>query len=274
MLCKNCGTENGEGNTFCVKCGGALITAQPVENIIRQNVANQNAVNQNAIPPVKKGFDFGKSMRIFGKGFMKPLETIEENKKEYRSPAASFTLAGIVTVISMVLYFFSRILQMIFIKGMKPSMKYLEGFPYMKTLGVGLLLAAGFILVVASVYYIASLIAKKESNYGELVFVGTIATLPLILAISVVAPILSYIWLPLKTATILIAFVYSLLIVTIPVSKTLTFAKEDHKVYFHLICLSIICVTCYFVYVNLINATILNVKQITDGITNIFDQLF
>lgn len=262
MLCRSCGTENGEGNTFCVKCGTALAAEQKTEKVVNQTTTVQN----------KKGFDFGKMFKILGKGLVKPIETIEENKAEYRIPAKGFTLAGIVTAVSMILYFVSRILQTIFMKNMKPSFEYLEGFHYFKTLGVGILLSAGFILVVASVYYLASLVAKKESHYGELIFVGTIAVLPLVLVISVVAPILSYIWLPLKTAITLIGLVYSLLIVVVPVSKVVTFAKEDQKIYFHLICLSIICVTSYFVYENLINVTI--IKQITDTMTNIFDSLF
>lgn len=220
----------------------------------------------------KKEFDFVEMFKVLGKGFMKPMETIEEDKKEYRVPAKAFTLGGIVTAVTMILYFFSRILQTIFMKNAKPSLDYLEGFKCFKTLGVGFLIAAGFILVVASVYYLASLVVKKDSHYGELVFVGTIAVLPLVLAITIVAPILSYIWEPLKTAVMLIAFIYSLLIVVVPVSKTATLAKEDHKIYFHLVCLSIICVVCYFVYVNLIDVTIL--KQIANSMTDIFHGLF
>lgn len=44
MICKNCNTNNAEGAKFCVGCGAALETAQPVNNA--QNY--QGAPNYNA----------------------------------------------------------------------------------------------------------------------------------------------------------------------------------------------------------------------------------
>lgn len=266
MLCTNCGTENGEENTICVKCGAMLGKEQLATATGTANISS-------------KKIDIAKMIKTVLNGFIKPAKTFKEEKEEYNTPAKAFTFAGILSAASILIYFFSNIIQGMYRKDIlgKATFSFdnLKGFPFMKVLGIGLLISAGFILLMASIYYIAGLVAKKQSNYSEFIFASSLAVIPIVLSLSILAPMLGAIYAPLEMGINILALLYSILILTTAVNSVITFDSADAKIYFHLICLGIICVVIYFVYANLVVAAVTDtIKDVANDLNNVFNGLF
>jgi len=83
----------------------------------------------------------------------------------------------------------------------------------------------------------------------------------------VVSPILGKIWAPLSIVALVIGIVYSVLIFFNLINNEVDLENTDLKIYFHLICLSILGIAGYYLFVNMLTSSITGEL---DNILNMF----
>ena len=89
----------------------------------------------------------------------------------------------------------------------------LKDIEYIKVIGQNLLLFLGIIVAIAFVYYIGSLIIKKQPNFGRMLGIAAMGIVPLYISALILAPILNLIWTPLGMVVTVMGGVYSLLMI-------------------------------------------------------------
>lgn len=126
----------------------------------------------------------------------------------------------------------------------------LKNIKYIKEIGMNLLLYLGIILAITCVYYIASLIVKKQVNFSRLLGISTICVVPIILCTMIISPLLTMIYAPLGIGITIIGGVYSFIILYETINNEILL-DGNIKYYFNLVCLSILIIAGYYLYMKL-----------------------
>ena len=278
MICENCGTENSSEYSFCMKCGHELKPNQnkEVENLEiieennkpnqvietptqeNQNINNQNNQNQpnnlkqnNNISYVKYVIDFIKQ----------PFKTFKENESNLIDKKTSLIFSGIVAVVMMVITLLKAMIMSVFSKTYDFSslstktvidFSRLENLDYVSLIFKNLIIYVAIIAIIALVYYIVSLVMKKNTDYFKMLVLTSTSIIPFIISGMLLAPILGIIWSLLGVVATIIGAVYSLLIFINLIDDEFKLESIDKKIYFHLICLSIIGSITYYLYFKII----------------------
>ena len=143
----------------------------------------------------------------------------------------------------------------------------LKNLDWVGLLVKNLLIFAGVIVAIALIYYIVSLMFKKSTNFIKMLSVSATSLIPYIGLGMIVSPILGKIWTPLSIIATVTGAVYSLLIFINLMNEDLVFDNVDLKIYFHLICLSILGSAGYYLYMKLMFSSVS--KDLND-LLNIF----
>ena len=105
---------------------------------------------------------------------------------------------------------------------------------------------------IAGVYYVASLIAKKSTNFMRLLTITAVSFVPTCVASYILVPIFSWIHFNFGMIFSIIGMVYSLIIFFTAIKDEITFDSADKNVYFHLICVSVLLIIVYFIGYNML----------------------
>lgn len=135
---------------------------------------------------------------------------------------------------------------------------------FVKAIGLNFIIFLGLIAAVAFVYYIGSLILKKQADFPKLLGIAVTTTLPVIICYTLISPILGMIWGLLGLLATVIGLVYTLILTYELMSEELGL-KENSKFYLNLICLTIISAIIYYVIIYLLIASVAN------GLNGIFN---
>ena len=135
---------------------------------------------------------------------------------------------------------------------------------FVKAIGLNFIIFLGLIAAVAFVYYIGSLILKKQADFPKLLGIAVTTTLPVIICYTLISPILGMIWGLLGLLATVIGLVYTLILTYELMSEELSL-KENSKFYLNLICLKIISAIIYYVIIYLLIASVAN------GLNGIFN---
>lgn len=253
MICPNCGKKNTEGSIFCVKCGINL-KETTTQNEIKTTEPNQKkeqlntqSTNQQRIEEVKKTavhyFKYAKDV------LLNPYKTFKEKETELTETKKALIFSGILAVVMMLITLLTAMITSIFVKELSAKtlklhtvVKFsnLGDLNYLVLIGRNLLIYAGIIVAIAGVYYIVSLIFKKESKFTKLLSISATSIIPFIALGMIVSPILSLIWTPLSIIAKVGGLVYSILIFMSLIKEELSFETKDLEIKFHLICLTIL----------------------------------
>lgn len=298
MTCPNCGTKNIDGSVFCINCGTNLeyikqsnlnvdnetmqdekqinyqqerLMKQPVydqtQNSFQQNVTNQNDNVSN------ESLNY---LTYIVTILLKPFKSFKKEEKKLCNTKTSLIFSSIVAFLMMLVTLLKSMISVIFTKTIDYStFKYktsidfsrLKDLDWLSLIGKNLLIFAGVIVAIALVYYIVSLIFKKSTNFIKLLSISATSLIPYIALGMIVSPLIGKIWTPLSIFAMIIGAVYSLLIFVNLINDNLTFDSIDLKIYFHLICLSILGSAGYYLYMNFM------VSNISNNIKDILDML-
>ena len=121
---------------------------------------------------------------------------------------------------------------------------------WLETIGKNFLIYAGIILIIAVLFYIVSLIFKKNLNFIKILSISASAVIPAVLGVMVLSPILGAIWEPLSIIFSILGLVYSVIVLYELINSNLDL-DSDMKIYFNLLCFGILLVAGYFAYINL-----------------------
>lgn len=269
MICPNCGGENTEGSIFCVKCGinlketttqDEIKTTEPNQ---KKEQLNNQSTNQQKFEEVKKTavhyFKYAKDV------LLNPYKTFKEKETELTETKNALIFSGILAVVMMLITLLTAMITSIFVKELSAKtfelhtvVKFsnLGDLNYLVLIGRNLLIYAGIIAAIAGVYYIISLIFKKESKFTKLLSISATSIIPFIALGMILSPILSLIWTPLSIIAKVGGLVYSILVFMSLIKEELSFETKDLEIKFHLICLTILGTIGYYLYIKLFMAVV------------------
>lgn len=275
MICPNCGMDNIQGSSFCVKCGNKLNTenvnnnfqqqVQEVNNVQANNQVGdpfvQNTMQQNNyVNNVNVVTNTNKAMNFFMYILMiliKPFKTFKEEEEKLTDTKNSLILSGIVVGLMLVINLIKSMITTVFTKKMDYTtfklktvidFSNLKNLDWLDLLGKHLLIYAGIILAIAVVYYLASLVFKKNGNFIKLLSISATSLIPFTLVGMFASFVLGKIWSPLYMVCVIVSLIYSVLILVSLINKQFEFENDDTKIYFHLICLGVLAVAGYYLY--------------------------
>lgn len=192
---------------------------------------------------------------------LKPVKCFKEEENKFNNAKTSIVFSSIVAVGIMLINLIKTMISTVFTKSfdyktfkMKTSVDFsnLKNLDYLDLIGKQLLIYAGIILAIALVYYLASLVVKKQVSFTKMLAISATSVIPFTILSMIVSPLLGKIWAPLSVVALVIGIVYSLLIFITLINKDITFENGDSRIYFNLICLSILGSVGYYVYMKLL----------------------
>lgn len=249
--------------------GNGVPIQQPINQVAEQPVLNQLSQQE---PTPNNNLQEKKSTKINYFKYMiailtKPFETFKQHEEDLTDTKVALSLGGIVTGVMMIVNLLISMVSVIFTKTMdyttfkyKTSIDFsqLSNLNYVDLIFKNLLIYIGVILVITVVYYIASLVFKKSLNFIKTLSITTSSLIPFIVLGMIISPILGKIWAPLSIVIKIIGLVYAVIIFITLINDNINFEKKDMNIYFHALCLGIIAVAGYYLYVNILTSGITN----------------
>lgn len=300
MKCPKCQFENIENSTFCVKCGTNLKEIQNI-NIEMQNSTNNlngninNNVNYENTPT--SSTDYLESQKIQNiqepvmnnqsrsisseslnyimfivAVLMKPFKCFKEEEAKLSNAKTSVVFTIIISVIMTLVTLVKKVIATVITKTMDTSsfklkttvdFSQLKELDWMGLLFKNLLIYIAIVVVIALVYYIISLMFKKNSDFIKMLSISATSLIPFIIIGMIASPILGIVWAPLSTIIMCIGVVYSLLIFIALMDEEISFNDANIRIYFHLICLSILGSAGYYCYMKFMTSAVpSNIKNV------------
>lgn len=306
MICSRCGMQNMTETKFCVKCGTSLIT-QPVhsgqenQNISYQNQSMQsNNFNQTTNQSVGQTVNTNSSVYYqeqpasntyvkhastnekitIGDCFssclsvlLKPYTTWKEKLNDFSEFKNSAILSLVVTIIATFVSVIKTMISSVRITSYwsnKVTWEWenLKSINYIKIVGSNFLIYLGIILAIAGVYYIGSLIIKKQANFSRFLGISALSFVPTIICSFVLSPLLSLVWAEISIPVMMIGGVYTILLLYEGINSEIEL-EGNAKYYFNLICLSILVVVAYYLFMKVFMSSI---TSSVGNLLNLFKQ--
>ena len=298
MNCPKCGNQILPNSKFCVKCGQSLImqssdekqgqqpfhetpvqninnvsnqtenTFQPTPNYSQNNIANVNTNTPESYVSLMSYFF------IILAVILKPFTAFKEELNKFKNIKHSAVLTIIVSGVATFVNLLTTIINAVVLKsydlstgGYKTTLAFdnLKEINYLQVIGKNFLIYIGIILSIAAVYYMASLIMKKQTNFSRLLGISALAISPMLITSLVLSPLLSLIWDELAMPITLIGAIYSIVILYESINNEIGL-NGNTKYYFNSICLSILGIAAYYLYMELylgsINSELNNIMSL------------
>ncbi len=228
MVCKKCKKENDEQAKFCANCGSPL----------KEN----------------DKFNLLDYLKTMAESIIKPSKFFKDKTIDLKK---SFIYALILSVIATIITIIEAMYDAVVVKSVSwfnevKTEIHLNNLLDEKFIVLGIkafVIFLGIILLLALIYYLASLVIKKEIPYPKMIAYATCSIAPIYLAILVLKPILGIISPILGTFIVIVALIYTVIILIENINVGL---KEDKKIYFHLACLSIFTIIMYYGYFHIL----------------------
>ena len=189
MKCPNCGKDVKEGAKFCVGCGTSLvgnetkkvekINSEKADEVKEKVVTKVNEVKEAAKKAADS--DFMKvvlsSLMFLLNILLKPVKVLKEKIDFYSKPQNGFILAGVVALATMIIRVVVSFLMALIQKQCTSSLfgsgtcltvgEKLKAIDWMGITLKHLLIILIVMFAIAGIYYVASLIAKKNNKLYE-----------------------------------------------------------------------------------------------------------
>ena len=194
---------------------------------------------------------------------LKPINALKSKIKDYSDFKSTGVLVLFVALAKMIINLLGTMITTVFVKQtnffsgetkLVVSFENLKDLKYFDLIVKNLFWSIVVIAAVAGVYYIVSMIMKKETNYFKLAAITAVAFVP-VYAAGFVSIIVAYIYAPLSAFIIFAACIYSFLIFIHAIDNEVEFKDADFKVFFHTICLTVIFIVTYYVLSNSVGST-------------------
>lgn len=265
MICPKCQTDNSDNSKFCVKCGNDLKANNEVNNEVKEEIKTEEKTEVKVETSNVKILEYFYIMLAV---ILKPFTAFQEELKKFESFKNSAIVSGIIAVIATIITLIKTIFNAIKVKNYWTGetswvWSNLKEVNYFKVIGTNLLIYLGIIIAIAGLYYIASLIVKKQPNFSKMVGISAISIVPTIVASLIISPIVSLIYSPLGMCVTLIGSIYSILIMYEVMNNEIGL-EGNVKIYFNLICISILGIAAYYLLMNVL------LNSVSSSIGNIF----
>ena len=278
MNCSICGSSNNGGSKFCIKCGAEL----SFNEMTNPNNNNNNMINNGVGVNIQNNWQGGGQQVSNNQSFnkeqvnflqyvigvlLKPYESFKKEETKLCDVQNSLILSGIVAGAMMLITLIIAMISVTFVKSLDYStfdyktsfeISNLKELDYLSLIGKNFLIFATIIAVIAGVYYLASLVVKKETNFIKNLSITSTSIMPFVILAMVASPILGKIWAPLSVVTAIAGIVYSITIFANLIKDEIKFDRQDYNIYFHLVCVTILGCSGYYALIKLITGSISN----------------
>ena len=273
MKCLKCGVENENGAKFCVNCGSPLedgtindsnielnLTNNQMNNVQQNvnnmsNINNSNMLNNNNYNNIIKNIAAFPFVQYCINILLKPYETFKKNEENLDNTKNSIILTIIVTLLATIATLISTIITSVRVPSYNISKGYtykwdfgqLKNIHFLNIVFKNVITYAIIIGAIALLFYLGSIVIKKNANFFKLLGISAGSMIPYILGSILLSSFFSIIWTPLGTAIATIGTIYTLIILYELINLELNLPIEQ-KIYFNLICFSILLVGGNFIY--------------------------
>ena len=293
MNCSNCGFLNNPNAKFCVKCGQSLENVNGgngsqdvlVNNAVQTLEMQNNSMNSNvssSISNVTASGTLNQTVHVNQKislinyfyvilaVIIKPFTTFKEELNKFSHLKNSAIIALIVSIIATLVRLLTVMFNVVRVKDYnifdkssetKWVWENLKNLDYLDVIGKSFLVFLGIILIIAGVYYIVSLIMKKQASFSRMCGIASISVVPMYLGVLLLSPLLSLISSKFSMPIVLIGGVYTILLIYEAMNSELHF-EGNIKYYFNLLCLSIIGIASFYIYSEFLGTS--NISSVED----------
>lgn len=200
---------------------------------------------------------------------LKPYTTFKEELDNYDDFKNSAILSLIIsigaTLISLITTMISAVkVNSYFSEKTKWVWENLKDIDYIQFIGKNILIYLGIIFSIAVVYYIASLIVKKQVNFSRLLGISALAITPMLICTLILTPLLTLVWAEISLPITIVGGIYTIILLYEGMNNEIKL-EGNLKCYFNLICFSVLMISAYYLFINLF------IGSITSGLDNIFD---
>ena len=195
---------------------------------------------------------------------IKPFTSFKEELNKFNDFKNSSILALVVAGGATVLNLISSMLNAVIVKSyhwvsLETETKFvwenIKELNYLELIGKNFIIYLAIIAAVAGLYYIASLILKKQISFARLLGIASLAVVPMLIATLFLSPVLSLVWAELSMPATIIGAVYTIVLLYEAVNKEIQL-EGNAKYYFNLICFSILGIAVYYLYMELFTSSI------------------
>lgn len=277
VKCQNCGTENGNTSKFCIRCGSPLVTGSVNEQVVTENINPQPSVSINPQPvnenvnagviqpqpsvvnempqvqpnivsempqaqPVNQVTGTINYFKYVVNILTKPFSTYKE--ADFSNIKNVSILTGLVVIVLTLINLITSMISAVRVTSFWSDevtwvWENLKNIQYFKVIGQNILIYLGIIIGISAVYFLGSLIIKKESNFIKLVSATATAFIPYVI-VAILSPLVSLISSTLGLCVTVIGIVYSLAILFELLNDQIVIENKNTKILFHAICMSIV----------------------------------
>ena len=266
MICPKCGKENANNTKFCVECGKALNVEtlnndqKDSSNMMNSNINNPNNshntnnVNKKALTQENNNEKMKYPFVILAV-ILKPHTAFKEELHKFSNLKNSIIMSVIIsvcaTLITLIQIIFNTVREVSYFSDeVTWNWDNLQELDFIQIIGRNFIVYLGIILAIAIVYYMASLVAKKQIVFSRILGIAATAIVPFLLGSLILAPVISLIYAPLSIVVSVIGFIYTVIILYETINSEISL-EGNAKIYLNLICLSILVIVAYYLYVKL-----------------------
>ena len=295
MTCPKCGANNIDGSSFCIKCGANLKDIQQTEPVNEASIQNEQNINFQQQQVQQSTYEqpvYNQPQNNYQQStsaanvstvplnylmyiiaiLLKPFKSFRDEEAKLNNSKTSFIFAfivtGAMTVINLIKTIFTtvHVASYSWSDGYKYSWEWsnLKNIKWLEVIGKNFLIYASIILVIALVFYLGSLIIKKQLNFIKSLSISTTSVIPAVVGTMVLSPLAGKIWGPLSIVFMVVGAVYSLIILYELMNEELKL-DSDTKIYFNIVCLGILAVAGYYAYMKLF------MSSVTSGLDGLMD---
>lgn len=293
MICPKCSTQNIDGSKFCIKCGSNLSDMQSDQTFVAQTQdaifqSTQMSYSQSQQPqPTQMSctqpqqsqstnynvtitkMSISECFFIILAVILKPFTAFKQELNKFNNLKNSAILSLVVSVIATLITLVEAMIGSVRVTSYWSSetkwvWENLKDINYIEVIGTNFLIYLGIIAAIACVYHIGGLIVKKQTNFSRLLGISAAAIAPMIVCSMVISPLLSMICAPLGMGATIVGGVYTVIIIYEIINNEIKL-EGNAKLYFNLICMSILAIAGYYLYMKLL------MGSATSGIENILD---
>lgn len=277
IFCSKCGTSNIVNTNFCVSCGNQLNTSN-LNNSINTNHINPQFNNQmlqpnmesqlnintnqtnvqnnnqtiNSVSVVKSNVENMNYFKYIINSIIKPFDSFNKEKKKLSNFKNSGILLTIIVVALALVNLISTMITSVRVISFWSGevtwvWENLKNIAYFKIIIQNVLMYAGIIFAISGVYFLASLVIKKEAKFVKLLSAVITAFIPLAISMSILAPLLTIIYSYLGVVITIVGVVYFIIVLLELLNEQIIIENKNTRIYFHLICLSILLIVGSFV---------------------------
>ena len=236
MNCKKCETLNKKGSKFCTKCGAVL---------------EEESYKQSS--EIIDLFNYIKNF------FLNPSETFKKESDKISNVKLSFIFVAFTSLIAVLANLIKTVFTYIIVTKTylgnwetKTTIVWenIKDLNFIELIFKNFFIYALVIIVIASVFYLANLVIKKEMTFSKSLVIASAGIIPLILCSFIIAPILSVLYSPLA--------VVSLFGIVISISLTAFLYNEELKLLgnikliYNTICFMILVLIVYIILTNML----------------------